>query len=128
MKLILNPKLKYYTKEILKYFNIVIIGIGFIIAIILIKNKPIYKVTISGEEIGYVQNKKEFIAILIFYLINIIIAFYITNMLGIVNVVVLKSMSILYGEITWEVIIVMSLSLIESIIYEIKHNKKEQIG
>ena len=73
-------------------------------------------------------NKKEFIAILIFYLINIIIAFYITNMLGIVNVIVLKSMSILYGEITWEVIIVMSLSLIESIIYEIKHNKKEQIG
>ena len=60
MKLILNPKLKYYTKEVLKYFNIVIIGIGFIIAIILIKYKPIYKVTISGEEIGYVQNKKEF--------------------------------------------------------------------
>lgn len=75
-----------------------------------------------------IKNKKEFIAILIFYLINIIIAFYITNMLGIVNVVVLKSMSILYGEITWEVIIVMSLSLIESIIYEIKRNKKEQIG
>ncbi len=75
-----------------------------------------------------IKNKKEFIAILIFYLINIIIAFYITNMLGIVNVVVLKSMSILYGEITWEVIIIMSLSLIESIIYEIKHNKKEQIG
>ena len=75
-----------------------------------------------------IKKKKEFIAILIFYLINIIIAFYITNMLGIVNVVVLKSMSILYGEITWEVIIVMSLSLIESIIYEIKHNKKEQIG
>ena len=75
-----------------------------------------------------IKNKKEFIGILIFYLINIIIAFYITNMLGIVNVVVLKSMSILYGEITWEVIIVMSLSLIESIIYEIKHNKKEQIG
>ena len=78
--------------------------------------------------VKYIENKKEFIAILIFYLINIIIAFYITNMLGIVNVVVLKSMSILYGEITWEVIIVMSLSLIESIIYEIKHNKKEQIG
>ena len=75
-----------------------------------------------------IKNKKEFIAILIFYLINIIIAFYITNMLGIVNVVVLKSMSILYGAITWEVIIGMSLSLIESIIYEIKHNKKEQIG
>ena len=55
---ILNKKLKYYTKEIFKYFNIAIIGFGFIIAIILIKYKPIYKVNISGEEIGYVQNKE----------------------------------------------------------------------
>ena len=31
-----------------------------IIAIILIKYKPVYKVTISGEEIGYVKNKEEF--------------------------------------------------------------------
>ena len=60
VKLILNPKLKYYTKEILKYFNIGIIGIGFIIAIILIKYKPIYKVTISGEELGYIKNKINF--------------------------------------------------------------------
>ena len=59
VKLILNPKLKYYTKEILKYFNIGIIGIGFIIAIILIKYKPIYKVTISGEELGYINEMEE---------------------------------------------------------------------
>lgn len=54
---ILNKKLKYYTKEILKYFNITIIAFGFIIAIILIKYKPSYKVSISGKEVGFVQSK-----------------------------------------------------------------------
>ena len=58
---ILNRKLKYYTKEIFKYFNIAIIGLGFITAIILIKYKPIYEVSISGEDIGYVQNKEAFV-------------------------------------------------------------------
>lgn len=58
---ILNTKLKYYTKEILKYFNIVVIAFGFIIAIILIKYKPMYKVSISGEEVGYIQAKEAFI-------------------------------------------------------------------
>lgn len=60
MELILNPKLKYYTKEIFKYFNIGIIGIGLIIAIILIRYKPIYEVSIDGTEIGYVENKEAF--------------------------------------------------------------------
>lgn len=55
---ILNKKLKYYTKEILKYFNIVILACGFIIAIILIKYKPMYKVSIEGKKIGYVENKQ----------------------------------------------------------------------
>ena len=58
---ILNTKLKYYTKEILKYFNIVVIAFGFIIAIILIKYKPMYKVSISGKEVGYIQEKETFI-------------------------------------------------------------------
>lgn len=31
-----------------------------ITAIVLLKYKPVYKVTISGEEVGYVSNKKEF--------------------------------------------------------------------
>ena len=57
---ILNKKLKYYTKEIFKYFNITLIAFGFITAIILIKYKPIYEVSISGEEVGYVQNKEAF--------------------------------------------------------------------
>ena len=36
------------------------LAIGVIIAIILIKYKPIYKVTIDGEQIGYVDNKLNF--------------------------------------------------------------------
>lgn len=58
MNFILKKKLKYYTKEFLKFFNITIIAFGFIIAIILIKYKPMYKVSVSGEELGYVENKE----------------------------------------------------------------------
>ena len=54
---ILIKKTKYYTKEALKYFTITTIAFGFIIAIILIKYKPVYEVKISGEEVGYIQNK-----------------------------------------------------------------------
>ena len=57
---ILNKKLKYYTKEILKYFNITVIAFGFIIAIILIKYKPSYQVSICGEKLGYIENKLSF--------------------------------------------------------------------
>ena len=58
MNFILKKKLKYYTKEFLKFFNITIIAFGFLIAIILIKYKPMYKVSISGEELGYVEDKE----------------------------------------------------------------------
>lgn len=37
-----------------------IIAVGLITAIILIKYKPIYKVSISGKEIGYIKNKQAF--------------------------------------------------------------------
>lgn len=57
VKFIFSKKLKYYTKEILKYFNITLIAFGFIIAMVLIKYKPMYKVSISGEELGYISNK-----------------------------------------------------------------------
>lgn len=57
---ILNKKLKFYTKELLKYFNIALIAFGLIFAIILIKYKPIYQVSVSGEELGYIQNKEAF--------------------------------------------------------------------
>ena len=58
MEFILKKKLKFYTKEFLKFFNITIIALGIIIAIILIKYKPMYKVSISGEELGYVEDKQ----------------------------------------------------------------------
>lgn len=35
------------------------IGLGLIVAIILLKYKPIYKVTLSGQEIGYVKDETE---------------------------------------------------------------------
>ena len=41
------------------WFNIVIIALDFIITIVLIKYKPMYKVNIAGEEIGYVENTQE---------------------------------------------------------------------
>ncbi len=60
MNNILNKRLKFYTKEVLKISNITLIAFGFIIAIILIKYKPVYAVKISGEEVGYVKNIKKF--------------------------------------------------------------------
>ena len=58
MRFILKKKLKFYTKEIFKFLNFVIIALCFIIAIILIKYKPVYKVIISGEEVGYISDKQ----------------------------------------------------------------------
>ena len=57
---ILSKKLKFYTKEVFKFLNFVIIAFSFIFAIILVKYKPIYKVSISGEEVGYITNKEAF--------------------------------------------------------------------
>ena len=57
MNCILNKQIKYYTKQTLKISRIIGIALLIIIALILIKYKPVYKVTISGEEIGYVENK-----------------------------------------------------------------------
>lgn len=50
-------KIKFYTKETLKLLNIALVALGFIIAIILIKYKPMYEVTILGQTIGYTKNK-----------------------------------------------------------------------
>lgn len=58
MDFISKRKLKYYTKEAIKFFNIILIAFGFIIAIVLIKYKPMYEVKISGEEVGYIEDKK----------------------------------------------------------------------
>ena len=59
MNFILKRKLKFYTKEFLRFFNVILFALGIIITIILIKYKPVYEVTISGEVIGYTDNKEE---------------------------------------------------------------------
>ena len=53
-------KLKYCTKEMMKVFSIMAIGLGLIIAIILIKYKPTYEVKIQGVNLGYVNSKNSF--------------------------------------------------------------------
>ena len=62
---------------------------------------------------------KETFAIIIFATINTIIAFFITNLLGISNIVVLRTYTAISGDMTWEVIIFLALSLIECTIYEL---------
>lgn len=57
---ILSIKVRNYTKDILRFSKIIIAAFILIFAIILLKYKPSYKVTISGEEVGYITNKKEF--------------------------------------------------------------------
>jgi murein DD-endopeptidase MepM/ murein hydrolase activator NlpD len=57
---IFSKQLRHYTKEAIKLTNIIAIGILIIIAIILIKMKPVYQISIDGEMIGYIQNKKQF--------------------------------------------------------------------
>lgn len=61
---------------------------------------------------------KEIIGVVIFGAINTFIAFAITNFLGIYNTIILRTFSVMYGDITWEVVIFMGISLIEALIYE----------
>lgn len=56
---ILNDYIKYYTKEFAKLFKIMLIGFFIITAVILIKYKPIYKVSISGQKVGYSNSKND---------------------------------------------------------------------
>ena len=49
---ILNSKIIYYTKELIKLFRIVFIAFIIITAIILIKYTPKYEVSINDEKVG----------------------------------------------------------------------------
>ena len=61
---------------------------------------------------------KEIIGVVIFGAINTFIAFAITNFFFLFNTIILRTFSVMYGDITWEVVIFMGLSLVEAIIYE----------
>lgn len=56
--IILKKAVKYYTKESCKLFSIMALALGLIIAIILLKYKPTYKVIVKGQEIGYVDSEQ----------------------------------------------------------------------
>ena len=57
MYIILKSELKFITKEVAKVLEIMIIGFILIIAMILTKYKPLYEITIAGENIGYLKDK-----------------------------------------------------------------------
>lgn len=53
-------KFKYYTKETTKFFSIILLGFILIIAMVSLKYKPTYIVSVSGEKLGYVEDKTKF--------------------------------------------------------------------
>lgn len=57
---IFSKQIKYYTKETLKLTNIIAIGVFIIIGILLINMKPVYEISLNGETIGYIENRKHF--------------------------------------------------------------------
>lgn len=57
---ILKSNILYYFKKSFKLVTLLIIAAAIIIGIILIKYKPVYKVTFFGEEVGYITNKNSF--------------------------------------------------------------------
>ncbi len=58
MKYILNKRLKFYTKKGIELLGIMSIGAFIMITFVLIKFKPSYIVTISGEKVGYINSRK----------------------------------------------------------------------
>lgn len=70
-------------------------------------------------------NLKENVCVIFLLIINMIIAFMITNFLGISNIILYKSLTAMEWTITYEVIIWFMLLFIESGIYEIAQKKGE---
>lgn len=60
MNFILKKKLKFYTKESLKFVGMTVVAFGFISGMLFAKYKPVYAVTLGTENVGYVENKEEF--------------------------------------------------------------------
>lgn len=60
---------------------------------------------------------KETVLFVALMIINMIISILITNLLGIYNTIIIKTFSLMYGDITWEVIFFFVLSLIEVSVY-----------
>ncbi len=66
---------------------------------------------------------KQFLFIILFVTINLVISFSITYSLGITNTVIYRSVTSMISEVTYEMLIFISLALIESSIYEVSKVK-----
>ena len=51
---------KYYTKEFAKALKVATIGTMIILTVIFLKYRPAYRVTLAGEELGYIEKKEKF--------------------------------------------------------------------
>ena len=72
------------------------------------------------------NNTKELIGIILFAILDLIIAYGITTPLGIKNVILFESLTAMKYTITYEVLILSTLGLIESIFYEKIVQKKSE--
>ena len=59
MNFILKIKAKYYTKRAVQLIAITALGVIIIVAAVIAKFKPAYKVTLAGEVVGFVDSKVE---------------------------------------------------------------------
>ena len=66
---------------------------------------------------------KQFLFIILFITINLVISFSITYFFGINNTVIYRTVTSMISEVTYEMLIFMSLALIESSIYEVSKVK-----
>lgn len=62
LKLKLKSKLIAITKETARLLKVMLFGFILIIAILILKYKPVYEVTFSGETLGYISSKKQFVS------------------------------------------------------------------
>lgn len=60
MKFILSKQIKYYTKEIIRLLNLIAIALFIVMTVVFMRYKLVCSVSISGEQIGYIENKKQF--------------------------------------------------------------------
>ena len=70
-------------------------------------------------------NVKELIGAIIFAVINGALSVVLTGLLGVYNITLVESATLINGTITYEVIIFFILSFIEALIYE-KYQKKNK--
>ena len=80
-----------------------------------------YNISMKWGELMTKYETKQLFVIIIFGIINVVIAYAITIPLGISNIVLYKTLTAMEHTITYETIIFMALSLLESLVYHYKY-------